>query len=97
MKTPGKWFRSKAFADFICRAALIGITFSGFYFTVLGLHNSFLRECQTIAYRQNLEIGALHRKVVLLQRRTSGLSARVDVYEHVFQEYLQKTITGTLQ
>jgi hypothetical protein len=90
MKIPCKWFRSKAFCDFICRTALIGITFSGFYFTVLGLHNSFLGECQKIAHGQNLEISALRRQVVLLQRRTSGLLARVDAYESSLQSFIQR-------
>ncbi|MDR0727685.1 MAG: hypothetical protein LBF26_02210 [Puniceicoccales bacterium] len=92
MKILSKWFRAKVFGDFICRAALIGITFSGFYFTVLGLHNSFLRECQKVAHRQSLEIGALRRQIALLQRRTSGLLARVDAYENTlhFLTYSQK-------
>jgi predicted DNA-binding ribbon-helix-helix protein len=97
MKTLGKWFRSRAFFDLVCRMALVGITFSGFYFTILSLHNSFLRECQTIAYRQSMEIGALHRQIASLRRRTGGLLARVDAYEHIFQEYLQKTASGAHQ
>lgn len=92
MKTPSKWFRSRTFGDFVCRAVLVGITFSGFYFTVLGLHNSFLRECREITFRQSLEVGALRRQIALLQRRTSGLLARVDAYENTlhFLTYSQK-------
>jgi hypothetical protein len=97
MKSLSKWFRSGAFFDFICHTALIGITFTGFYLTVLGLHNSFLRECQKIACRQSFEIGVLRRQVALLQRRTSGLLARMDACEHISREYSPKTASGAHQ
>ncbi|MDR1456454.1 MAG: hypothetical protein LBI34_00100 [Puniceicoccales bacterium] len=84
------------FFDLICRTALIGITFLGFYFTAVGLHNSFLRESQKIACRQNLEICILRQQVTLLQRRIHGLYTLVNANGHTLpnSEYSQKIAGG---